>query len=46
VAEKGTGYVSLVIENIKKGHISNSDALDYLDVKLRHLEKFQESIGA
>jgi len=46
VAEKGTGYVSLVMENIRKGHISNSDALDYLDVKLRHLEKFQESIGA
>jgi Zn-dependent peptidase ImmA (M78 family) len=46
VAEKGAGYVSLVMENIKKGHISNSEALDYLDVKLRHLEKFQESMGA
>jgi Zn-dependent peptidase ImmA (M78 family) len=46
VAEKGTGYVSLVMENVRKGHISNSDALDYLDVKLRHLEKFQESMGA
>ena len=46
VAEKGTGYVSLVMENIKRGHISNSEALDYLDVKLRHLEKFQESMGA
>jgi len=46
VAEKGTGYVALVMENIRKGHISNSDALDYLDVKLRHLEKFQESMGA
>jgi Zn-dependent peptidase ImmA (M78 family) len=45
VAEKGIGYVSLVMENIKKGHISNSDAIDYLDVKLRHLEKFQESMG-
>jgi Zn-dependent peptidase ImmA (M78 family) len=43
VAEKGAGYVSLVMENIRKGHISNSDALDYLDIKLRHLEKFQES---
>ncbi|MDD1703324.1 MAG: ImmA/IrrE family metallo-endopeptidase [Methanoregula sp.] len=46
VAEKGAGYVSLVMENVRKGHISNSDALDYLDVKLRHLEKFQESTGA
>nr|WP_319376573.1 ImmA/IrrE family metallo-endopeptidase [uncultured Methanoregula sp.] len=46
VAEKGAGYVSLVMENVRKGHISNSDALDYLDVKLRHLEKFQESMGA
>jgi len=46
VAEKGTGYVALVMENVKKGHISNSEALDYLDVKLRHLEKFQESMGA
>ena len=46
VAEKGTGYVSLVMENVRNGHISNSDALDYLDVKLRHLEKFQESMGA
>lgn len=46
VAEKGTGYVTLVMENVKRGHISSSDALDYLDVKLRHLEKFQESMGA
>jgi Zn-dependent peptidase ImmA (M78 family) len=46
VAEKGAGYVALVMENIRKGYISNSDALDYLDVKLRHLEKFQESMGA
>jgi Zn-dependent peptidase ImmA (M78 family) len=46
VAEKGAGYVSLVMENVRKGHISNSDALDYLDVKLRHLEKFQESMDA
>jgi Zn-dependent peptidase ImmA (M78 family) len=46
VAEKGTGYIALVMENVRKGHISNSDALDYLDVKLRHLEKFQESTGA
>ncbi len=46
VAEKGTGYISLVMENVRKGHISNSDALDYLDVKLRHLEKFQEAMGA
>jgi Zn-dependent peptidase ImmA (M78 family) len=46
VAEKGAGYVSLVIENLKKGHISNSDALDYLDVKLHHLEKFQEFMDA
>jgi Zn-dependent peptidase ImmA (M78 family) len=46
VAEKGAGYVSLVMENVRKGHISSSDALDYLDVKLRHLEKFQESMGA
>jgi Zn-dependent peptidase ImmA (M78 family) len=45
VAEKGAGYVSLVMKNIQKGHISNSDALDYLDVKLRHLEKFQESMS-
>jgi Zn-dependent peptidase ImmA (M78 family) len=45
VAEKGAGYVALVMENVRKGHISNSDALDYLDVKLRHLEKFQESMG-
>jgi Zn-dependent peptidase ImmA (M78 family) len=45
VAEKGAGYVALVMENIRDGHISNSDALDYLDVKLRHLEKLQESMG-
>jgi Zn-dependent peptidase ImmA (M78 family) len=46
VAEKGAGYVSLVMKNVQKGHISSSDALEYLDVKLRHLEKFQESMGA
>jgi Zn-dependent peptidase ImmA (M78 family) len=46
VAEKGAGYVSLVMENVRQGHITSSDAIDYLDVKLRHLEKFQESMGA
>ena len=45
VAERGTAYVNLVMENVRRGYISNSDALDYLDVKLRHLEKFQESMG-
>jgi Zn-dependent peptidase ImmA (M78 family) len=46
VAEKGAGYVSLVIENVRQGRITSSDAIDYLDVRLRHLEKFQESMGA
>jgi Zn-dependent peptidase ImmA (M78 family) len=45
VAEKGAGYVSLVMENVRQGLITSSDAIDYLDVKLRHLEKFQESMG-
>lgn len=37
--EKGDVFVSLVMENSQRGYITNSDALDYLDVKTRHLKE-------
>jgi Zn-dependent peptidase ImmA (M78 family) len=39
--EKGHNFVSLVLKNSDLGYITSKDALDYLDVKLRHLEKLR-----
>jgi len=39
--EKGPQFVSLVMENSSRGYISSSEALDYLEIKLRHLEKMR-----
>jgi len=39
--EKGHLFVSLVLKNSDLGYITSKDALDYLDVKLRHLEKLR-----
>jgi Zn-dependent peptidase ImmA (M78 family) len=39
--EKGPRFVSLVLKNSDLGYITSKDALDYLDVKLRHLEKMR-----
>ena len=39
--EKGHRFVSLVLKNSDLGYITSKDALDYLDVKLRHLEKLR-----
>jgi Zn-dependent peptidase ImmA (M78 family) len=39
--EKGPQFVSLVMENSSRGYISSSEVLDYLDIKMRHLEKMR-----
>jgi len=39
--EKGHRFVSLVLKNSDLGYITSRDALDYLDIKLRHLEKLR-----
>jgi Zn-dependent peptidase ImmA (M78 family) len=41
LSEKGRNFVSLVLKNSELGYITSNDALDYLDVKLRHLEKLR-----
>ena len=41
LSEKGQNFVSLVLKNSELGYITSNDALDYLDVKLRHLEKLR-----
>jgi Zn-dependent peptidase ImmA (M78 family) len=41
LSEKGHNFVSLVLKNSDLGYITSKDALDYLDVKLRHLEKLR-----
>jgi Zn-dependent peptidase ImmA (M78 family)/transcriptional regulator with XRE-family HTH domain len=37
--EMGEGFVSLVLENSQKGFITDSKALDYLDIKTKHLQE-------
>jgi Zn-dependent peptidase ImmA (M78 family) len=44
VRERGDAFVSLVLENTRRGHINYSDALDYLDIKTKHLQKLTSSI--
>lgn len=39
--EKGQRFVSLVLKNSSLGYISSSEVLDYLDIKLKHLEKMR-----
>jgi Zn-dependent peptidase ImmA (M78 family) len=40
LAEKGQKFVSLVLDNVEKGYITRSDALDYLSIKSGTLDKF------
>ncbi len=37
--EKGQKFVSLVSNNVEKGFITHSDALDYLSIKAKNLDK-------
>ena len=39
MSEKGQKFVSLVISNVEKGFITYSDALNYLSIKSKNLEK-------
>jgi len=39
LSEKGQKFVSLVTQNLDGGHITRSDALDYLSLKSTNLEK-------
>lgn len=39
MSEKGQKFVSLVISNVEKGFITHSDALNYLSIKSKNLEK-------
>jgi Zn-dependent peptidase ImmA (M78 family) len=41
LSEKGQNFVSLVLKNSDLGYITSNDALDYLDIKLKHLEKLR-----
>jgi Zn-dependent peptidase ImmA (M78 family) len=41
--EKGNSFVALVLENSQSGYITHSEALDYLDVKTRHIKELTES---
>jgi Zn-dependent peptidase ImmA (M78 family) len=37
--ERGEGFVSLVLKNSEREHITYSDALDYLDIKTKHMKE-------
>lgn len=39
--ERGKTFISLVRENTHQGLITHSDALDYLNVKIKHLKELQ-----
>ncbi|MFA4849227.1 MAG: ImmA/IrrE family metallo-endopeptidase [Methanoregula sp.] len=39
--EKGHRFVSLVLKNSDLGYITSRDALDYLDIKMKNLEKLR-----
>ena len=39
--EKGHHFVSLVLKNSDLGYITSRDALDYLDIKMKNLEKLR-----
>jgi Zn-dependent peptidase ImmA (M78 family)/DNA-binding XRE family transcriptional regulator len=39
--EKGDGYLTLVMENLDRGMINTKDALDYLSVRMKYLEKIR-----
>jgi Zn-dependent peptidase ImmA (M78 family) len=39
VSEMGRKFISLVIANMERGNITQSDALDYLSIKSRNLDK-------
>lgn len=41
LTEKGRPFVSLVMKNADLGYITSNDALEYLDIKLKHLEKLR-----
>ncbi len=41
--EKGDSFVTLVLENSQAGYITSSEALNYLDVKTRHMKELTES---
>ncbi len=36
--ERGSNYVSLVLENLDRGHINTRDALDYLSIRMKYLD--------
>lgn len=39
LSERGQKFVSLVVNNVDKGFITHSDALDYLSIKAKNLDK-------
>jgi Zn-dependent peptidase ImmA (M78 family) len=44
ITEKGEKFVSLVADNIEKGYITHSEALDYLSIKSQNLDKVTSRI--
>jgi hypothetical protein len=44
IRERGTAFVSLVLDNHREGKITSSDVADYLGVRLKHLPKIEELI--
>jgi len=43
--QKGTKFVSLVLQNSSEGHITHSDVLDYLSIKTKHLKQVQSMVS-
>jgi len=43
--QKGTKFVSLVLQNAREGYITHSDVLDYLSIKTKHLKQIQSMVS-
>ncbi len=44
LSEKGQKFVALVMSNVEKGYITHSDALNYLSIKSKNLEKITSKV--
>jgi Zn-dependent peptidase ImmA (M78 family) len=45
IQERGKTFISVVLKNSKENHITNSDVLDYLSIKTKHLEPIRSLVN-
>jgi len=45
IQERGRKFISIVLRNSKEHHITNSEMLDYLSIKTRHVESLRSLVS-